>query len=288
MLEKQKNILDYMQKHPDLSQRKQETLVAIEKILRALSRQIRDHNEEAQSKIEHFLQQVYIGRQEIFNRWHGRWMKVFTKDCEEYLTVLVESLEISDKLQQAEGEKPQQVGRILEENSESLAKALAETRWGNYWSSWEMNWSAQNYTWENSPSLNKNRRELIKAIQELHSDLINPHLSQAETAKLEQSLKMLEKWHNELKDMTNPCSQGELEAVEKLREGYNYWQATGVLPSSLTALLSSARSTLSSMWQTAMGWLESGETSTSSNTERSEIRRRMRASRPPRGWRGLS
>jgi hypothetical protein len=289
MLEKQKNILDYMQKHPDLSQRKQETLVAIEKISWDLLRQIQDHNEEAQSKIEHFLKQVYSGRNEVKHGWHGRWMEIFTKDCEKYLTVLVGSLEISDKLQQAEGEKPQQAGRMLEENSESLAKALVKTKWKNYWSHCEYYWFAKddryNATKEKwRPSLNENRMELIKALQELHSDLTNSHLSQEETAKLEQSLKMLEKWHNELKDMTISFSQGDLEAVEKLREGYNYWRTTGILPSSLTARLSSVGSRLSSVLQTAWDWLNSGETSTSSNTERSEALRRVRRSQPSR-WR---
>ena len=143
MLKKHKEILDYVEKNKDLSQEKQETLVAIEKISRNLLYQIQNHNKDAQNNIEHFCKQVYTGPEEVSDRWHGRWMKIFTNDCERYLTALVGSLEISDKLQQAEGEKPQQAGRMLEENLESLAKALAQTRWQACWEHWRLHWTTE-------------------------------------------------------------------------------------------------------------------------------------------------
>jgi hypothetical protein len=137
------------------------------------------------------------------------------------------------------------------------------------------------------------RGEYKKLMNDLDNTLQATNLSQAETAKLEQSLKMLGKWHDELKSLDELSSWSQdydrkLQSIEKLEKVYKYWRETEIIPSSFTEgfglLLSSARSFISSVWQTVAGSWNSGEPSTSSNTERSEIRRRMRASRPPSGW----
>ncbi len=139
--------------------------------------------------------------------------------------------------------------------------------------------------------------ELINALQELHSGLTNPHPSQAETAKLEQSLKMLVKWHNELKDLDKLASswsqdyRPKLQYIEKLGEDYKRWRETGITSlffmESFGARLFSASLRLSSIWKAARDLWESVETPTSSNPERSETRRRFRRSQPPSGWRDL-
>jgi GTP cyclohydrolase II len=270
MLVKHKEILGYMLDNQDLSQIERETLVSIKKASQQLLSEIVRYNANIPNITLNLISGGTLTDVEYLNR-HEKWEKKLQGN-EEYLEFLEGYLEIPNKLRQADGETPQHVGQMLEENFKSLADNLAKDlgKIGD-----------RKYQRKGE---NDNRMELIEALKDLHSDLMtHPDLSQAESTRLR--LQMLEKWHKELKDLSSQDYYAKLQSIQKLGKDYKHWRETGITPPFFTeSSRSSFSQFISSIWQTARDWWESGETPTSSNPERSEAIRRFSRSQPSR-WR---